>query len=127
MGAVLDLGRFPIAVLTFTGTVMESEINRTGLQVLGALQRKAPFYLISDMRDAAPNPLQAKHLVAILEAKRDEFRKYVRGNCLVVTSPMLRAALRAALVATRPPFPVQIESSLTAAEDLAKKLIAAAR
>jgi hypothetical protein len=124
MAVSFDTARFPVVVLTFSGVLMETEITRAGLQVLGALQRKEPFVLITDMRAGFPNPLQGKTLSAMLEGKRDDARRYVRGNCMVLTSPIIRAALRGALVASRPPFPVHIESSMMAAEEIAKKLMA---
>jgi len=123
MSVKFDASKFPVVTIRFLGEVSEGDVTQAGLQILGLLQRKAPFVLISDMTDGAPSAAQGKALSALMEQKRDDFRTYMRGNCLVVTSPLLRAGLRAALLAVKPPFAVLIESNTTAAEGAAARML----
>lgn len=116
MPVQFNASSFPLVTMVFTAPVLDQDITQASLQILGLLAKKTPFTLVSDMSQAAPSPAQGKLLSSLMDQRRDEFRTYLRGNCLVVGNLLVRAALRASLLASKPPFPVSIEASTLLAQ-----------
>lgn len=119
MAVDLNTQNFPIAVLTFRHIIDDRDITQAIAQVLGLLKRNAPFHLIVDLRENAPDERQAKMLLTALEPHRDTLRKFARGVCIVASSPGLRVALRPLLLKVKPPFPVNIEQAMALAQNWA--------
>ena len=117
MPVQLITSSFPFVTLSYVGkSFTDQEVIGSGLQVIGLLQRKEVFAFISDMRQGAPSPKQGDALAEMMEQHRNEFRTYCAGNCLVITNPAIRALLRIALLAKKPPFHVGWEPSMVQAE-----------
>lgn len=116
MSVTVHTVNFPIVTMVFTGKVTDQDIAQAGLQILGLLAKKQAFTLISDMTTSSPSTAQGQALNNLLDKRRDDFRKYMIGNCVVVENVIIRAALRVSLLAVKPPFPVAIETSMMLAE-----------
>lgn len=91
-------------------------MRQLSIQVLGLLERKKPFILVSDMSQGEPTPAQGELLTGIMDKRRDDFRRYVICNCLVIASAPTRLLIKALHLARKPPFEVRVEATIAAAE-----------
>jgi hypothetical protein len=117
MPVQFSTNRFPIVTMAFIGKdISDMEVRQLSVQVLGLLERKRPFILITDMSQGEPTPAQGEMLTGIMDKRRDDFRRYLACNCLVITSAPTRLLIKALHLARKPPFDVRVESTLAAAE-----------
>lgn len=117
-----DNSQFPTVTMTFYAPITERDIHEACISLSVLIARKRRFFLVSDMTHGSPSMPQGYVMSTYMNANRDAFRTYLHGNCIVIESPVVRGALRKALLAFKPPFPTSIEATLYAAVEKIRKM-----
>lgn len=118
MKTQINVIRFPLVTITYGEVVTDADMAAVNLALSQVLMRKQPFALVCDMTRGAPSVSQSETVKAFVNTRRDEFRRLVVLNVLVITSGPLRALVRAAMLVVKPPYPAAIETTVEGAEVL---------
>lgn len=115
MKTQVDLTKSPL-VVTYGDTVTDADVAMVN-RILGeVLNKKEPFAFICDMTAGAPSVAQSEAIRAFVDARRDDFRRLVVLNVLVMTNRALRTVLGAIMLVVKPPYPTTFETTLQAAQ-----------
>ncbi len=121
----LDIGRWPVPVVTPEGVVSDEELSAFFDQYSGMLRvKREPYSIVIDLRRSADMPAkQRKTLTDYMKKQELVAGMYCAGTALVFESSIMRAILTAIFWIKQPPQEVRVFTNLQEAEDWAREVL----